>query len=98
MLTGAPFNLALGMSLGNTLEALVAVYCLKRLIGLHNELDRVQDVVGLIIVSLICTTIGATVGSLTLMFTGMGDWQYFWSIWTTWWIGDLLGALVARWR
>src|SRR4030043_2446984 len=41
LLTGAPFNLALGMSIGNTLEALVAVYCLKRIIGLHYGMDRI---------------------------------------------------------
>lgn len=94
LLTGAPFNLALGMSLGNTLEALVAVYCLKRIIHLHNELDRIQDVVGLIIVSFVCTTIGASIGSMTLMILRYSEWQYFWPIWSTWWIGDLLGALV----
>src|SRR5512137_2853011 len=48
LLTGAPFDLAVGMSLGNTLEALIAVYCLKRIVGLHHEIDRIQDVVGLV--------------------------------------------------
>src|SRR4030042_4173660 len=95
LFTGAPFALALGMSVGNTLEALVAVYFLKRIIHLHNELDRIQDVVGLIIVSFVCTTIGASIGSMTLMILGYSQWQYFWPIWTTWWIGDLLGALVV---
>jgi signal transduction histidine kinase len=95
LFTGAPFGLALGMSLGNTLEALVAVYFLKRIIHLHNELDRIQDVVGLIIVSIVCTTIGASIGSMTLMILGYSEWPYFLPIWTTWWIGDLLGALVV---
>jgi len=95
LLTGAPFNLALGMSIGNTLEALVAVYCLKRIVLLHNEVDRIRDVVGLVLVSLICTTIGASIGTTTLMLTGNGQWQSFWAIWITWWIGDLLGALVV---
>ena len=95
LFTGAPINLAVGMALGNTLEALVAVYCLKQIIHLHNELDRIQDVVGLILVSFICTTIGASIGSMTLMVLGYSEWQYFWPIWSTWWIGDLLGALVV---
>ena len=95
LLTGAPFNLAFGMALGNTLEALVAVYCLKRIVVLHNQVDRIRDVVGLVLVSMICTTIGASIGTTTLMLTGNGNWQSFLPIWTTWWIGDLLGALVV---
>jgi signal transduction histidine kinase len=95
LLTGAPFSLALGITIGNTLEALVAVYFLKKFVGLHNEIDRIQDVVGLVLVSLVCTTIGASIGTITLMLTGNGTWQTFWAIWVTWWIGDLLGALVV---
>jgi signal transduction histidine kinase len=95
LLTGAPFSLALGITIGNTLEALVAVFFLKKFVGLHNEMDRIQDVVGLVFVSLVCTTIGASIGTLTLMLTGNGAWQSFWPIWVTWWIGDLLGALVV---
>ena len=70
LLTGAPFSLALGITIGNTLEALVAVYFLKKFVGIHNEIDRIQDVVGLVLVSLLCTTIGASIGTLTLMLTG----------------------------
>jgi signal transduction histidine kinase len=95
LLTGAPFSLALGITIGNTLEALVAVYFLKKVVGLHNEIDRNQDVVGLVLVSLVCTTIGASIGTITLMLTGNGAWESFWAIWVTWWIGDLLGALVV---
>jgi len=95
LLTGAPFSLALGITIGNTLEALVAVYFLKKFVSIHNEIDRIQDVVGLVLVSLVCTTIGASIGSVTLMVTGNGAWQNFWAIWVTWWIGDLLGALVV---
>jgi signal transduction histidine kinase len=95
LLTGAPLNLAVGMSIGNTLEAVVAVYCLDKIVGLHRDMDRIRDVVGLVLVALICTIIGASFGTTTLMLTGNGDWQSFWAIWFTWWIGDLLGALVV---
>lgn len=95
LLTGAPLDLAIGMSLGNTIEALIAVYCMNRIVGLHNEIDRIRDVVGLVVVSLLCTTIGASIGTATLMITEYTEWQSFGAIWTTWWIGDLLGALVV---
>jgi len=94
LLTGAPLNVALGMALGNTLEALVGALCLKRFVGFHNAIDRIQDVVGLALFSVFSTMIGATMGTITLMFTGRGAWQELGAIWFTWWIGDLLGALV----
>jgi signal transduction histidine kinase len=95
LITKAPLNLAAGLALGNTLEAVAAFYCLDKIVGFHREIDRIRDVVGLVLVSLACTTIGATVGTTTLMLTGNGIWQNYWAIWFTWWIGDLLGALVV---
>jgi two-component system, NarL family, sensor histidine kinase FusK len=95
LLTGAPFEVAAGIALGNTLEALVGAYCLKRLIGFHNALDRIQDVVGLALVSVFSTALGASIGSMTLLLTGGIVWQTVGNIWVTWWIGDLLGALVV---
>ena len=94
ILTGAPIFLALGMMIGNTLEALAAVYLLRKYVGFQNKIEQIRDVVGLVTVSFVCTIIGASIGTLTLMLTGNGAWQSFWAIWFTWWIGDLLGALV----
>ncbi len=95
LLTGAPFTLALGMTLGNTLEALVIAFCLRRFVGFRADINRVQDVISLLGVSFFGTMISATIGTMTLMLTGLGEWGYFQTIWITWWIGDLLGALVV---
>jgi len=95
LLTGAPFEVAAGIALGNTLEALVGAYCLRHFLGFHNALDRIQDVVGLALSSLFSTALGASIGSITLLLTGAIVWQAVGSIWITWWIGDLLGALVV---
>jgi len=72
LLTGAPVSLALGLTIGNTVEALAAVYLLKKYVSFHNEIDRIQDVVGLLLVAIACTTIGASIGTVTLMLTGNG--------------------------
>jgi signal transduction histidine kinase len=95
LLTGAPLNLALGMMLGNTLEALVIVYCLQRFADFRSDINRVQDVIRLLGISFLGTMISATFGTMTLMLTGLGGWEFFQIIWVTWWIGDLLGALVV---
>lgn len=95
LLTGAPFDLALGMSIGNTLEAFLAAYILQRYVHFHPAMDRVWDVVGLVIVAIFSTMISATVGASTLVLLNLAPTEAFGSIWITWWIGDLLGALVV---
>jgi signal transduction histidine kinase len=95
LFTGADFGVAAGMALGNTLEALAGAYLLQRVIKFQNEMDRIRDVVGLGVVSIFSTAISATIGTATLILAGRGDWTVFGPIWSTWWIGDLLGALVV---
>jgi signal transduction histidine kinase len=95
LFTGADVGVALGITLGNTLEALAGAYLLKRFVNFHNSLDRIRDVVGLAVVCIFCTTLSATIGTTTLMLAGQGTWAAFGAIWTTWWIGDLMGALVV---
>ena len=95
LLTGAPFNLALGMSIGNTLEAVVGAYLLQRYVNFHHAMDRVQDVVGLVVVAIVSTMLSATAGASTLVLIDLAPTEAYGSIWITWWIGDLLGALVV---
>ena len=95
LLTGAPVGLALGMTLGNTLEASAVAIYLRRFVDFRSEISRVQDVISLLRGAFFGTMISATIGTLTLMLIGLGDWGYFQAIWTTWWVGDLLGALVV---
>ncbi|MCK5054414.1 MAG: MASE1 domain-containing protein, partial [Anaerolineales bacterium] len=95
LLTGAPFNLALGMSIGNTLEALIGAYILQRYVNFHHAMDRVQDVIGLVVVAIFSTMLSATAGASTLVLIDFASADAYGSIWITWWIGDLLGALVV---
>ncbi|OGO09065.1 MAG: hypothetical protein A2Y61_03025 [Chloroflexi bacterium RBG_13_60_13] len=95
LLTGAPWDLAVGMAIGNTLEALVGVYLLRRFFRFHNAIDRIQDVVGLAAVAMLSTAISASVGAASLVLTRLASPGDLGGIWITWWIGDLLGALVV---
>ena len=87
-------NVSIGLAIGNTLEAVAAVYLLRRFMDFHISLDRIQDVIGLVIFSALATTISATIGVITLLIVGSDIQPYIWTIWFTWWIGDFLGALV----
>ncbi len=94
VLTGAPPGVALGMAIGNTLEALTGALLLRRFVGFRREMDRVRDVIGLALVSAVSAAVSATSGTLTLALTGRITAGYD-TIWVTWWIGDLLGAMVV---
>lgn len=95
LFTGADVGVALGMTLGNTLEALAGAYLLRRFFDFHNVMDRIRGVVGLGVVAAGCTMISAAIGTTTLMLAHLSEWTEFAAISSTWWIGDLLGALVV---
>ncbi len=95
VVTGAPLILSIGMAVGNTLEALALVYLLRCVVPFHSSLDRIKDVIGLVLAAIACTAISATFGGLSLLLIDGSLAPAFWQIWATWWIGDFLGALVV---
>jgi integral membrane sensor domain MASE1 len=101
----APVNFAAaaGIAFGNTLEALVANWLL-RLVKFHISFGRARDVFKFVVVALVCTLVSATIGTLSLCVSHAAQWTQFSSLWTTWWLGDLAGAvtvsplLIAWWK
>jgi len=93
--TEAPLWTAAGVATGNTLEAVVAVSLLRCLPSFDFSFRRVRDVVAFIIVgALFSTAISATVGVTTLCAGAVQPWGRFAELWSDWWLGDALGALV----
>ena len=93
--TGAPAVVALGIALGNTLEALAGAAAIRYIPGFSPALDRVRDALVLAFVALCSTTVSATVGVLSLSAGGIvaaGSWA---ETWRAWWVGDALGDLVV---
>jgi signal transduction histidine kinase/ActR/RegA family two-component response regulator len=90
-----PIGVALGIASGNTLEALAGVWLLRR-VGFDEALVRLRDVLALILVAaVVSTTISATIGGLSLVLGGLQPWTSFRSLWTHWWLGDAIGALLV---
>ena len=90
-----PVIAAAGIAAGNTLEALMAGWLLDRA-GFRPALGRLRDALPLIIFAAgASTTIAATIGAVSLCATGVHPWSMFAMLWSTWWIGDALGALVV---
>ncbi|MBS4028471.1 MAG: PAS domain S-box protein [Ignavibacteriales bacterium] len=94
--TGAPLLVALGMGTGNTLEALFGAYLLHRFAGFQNSLERLRDVLALIIFAAVSSTIvSATIGVSSLWLGGVISLPAYISTWKAWWIGDALGDIVV---
>jgi PAS domain S-box-containing protein len=93
---GAPVPVACGIALGNTLEALVGALLLQRLVDFSPALDRLRDVLGLVVLAAVLSTlVSATVGVTSGWLGGMIPAATFGKAWRTWWLGDATGALVV---
>jgi PAS domain S-box-containing protein len=94
--TEAPVWTAAMIASGNTLEAVCAVWWLRRLDRFDLTFQRTEHVPPFIaIAALSCTTIAATVGVATLCAAGVQPWTRFAALWFDWWLGDAIGALVV---
>lgn len=96
LLTDIPAGSAVGIAIGNTLEAVVAFWLLQRVVGWRNTLDAVGDVMRFVgCAAILAPVVSATIGSVSLCLGGAAEWANFWSLWLTWWIGDGFGALIV---
>jgi len=92
---GAPLLAAGGMALGNTLEALLGVYLLRRYTGFRGSLDRVQHVFGFVALAAgFSTMVSATIGVTSGYLGGVIPQAEIKRAWQTWWLGDAMGDLV----
>src|SRR5262245_24830026 len=55
-LTVAPLAAAASVAAGNTLEALIGAFLLRRVIGFHNSMERLRDVLGLVVCAAVAST------------------------------------------
>src|SRR5258707_11400255 len=81
---------AMVIAVGNTLEALLATWLLTS-VGFRPSLERLRDVLALVVLGAISTTVSATVGVTVLAFVRDRFALPGWTIWTTWFSGDALG-------
>jgi signal transduction histidine kinase len=96
LLTGAPVPVALGIGVGNTLEAVFAVYALRRIPGFQVSLERLADVIGLIVLAAgLSTMVSATVGVTCLSLGGIVSSGQLGDTWRAWWLGDLIADLLV---
>ena len=92
---GAPLDVALGIAVGNTIAPLLAAFLLRGPLGLHPSLDRLSDVLALVMIGGAGSMlVSATLGTTTLALSGQIAVGTFWSTWVAWWVGDAMGVIL----
>ena len=89
-----PWGSALGQTAGNVLEVVITAILLQRLIGAGSSLQSGRSVIRMAAVLVAGTLISATVGTLSLRLGNVFGTDAITTVWRTWWLGDLCGALV----
>jgi len=85
-----------GITIGNTIGPLTAAWALQRKCDFHPRLDRFRDaLLFLAIGCLACSLVTATVGTLTLVATGIAPLSDAPAAWLSWVAGDSTGVLVV---
>jgi diguanylate cyclase (GGDEF)-like protein len=85
-----------GIATGNTLEGLAGAYLVNRFAGGRNAMHRPQDVFKFAgLAGILSTSISATFGVTSLALGGYASWANYGAIWSTWWLGDAVGAVIV---
>jgi PAS domain S-box-containing protein len=83
------------IAIGNTLEAIVGAGLVNRLARGSEVFERAQDIFSFtLLAALASPVISATIGVTSLAVAGLATWPQYGSIWLTWWLGDVTGALI----
>jgi len=96
LLTGAPFFVAVGIAIGNTLEALFGTFLLKTFFNFINSMSRLKDVLALVLLAApFAAAISATIGVTSLLFGGLISISQYFLTWIPWWVGDAISVLIV---
>ncbi|HEY4035798.1 MAG TPA: MASE1 domain-containing protein [Ktedonobacteraceae bacterium] len=93
LFAGASPLVAIGTSIGCTLEALVCTALLKHK-RVSPALDSLHDILVLVLIAApISTFISAVIGVSSLLLGGSMVWSSVYETWSAWWLGDLISLL-----
>lgn len=96
---GIPFDAvtvaAALITAGNTLQALVAAFLVRRTCGPTDLFGHWQTVLTFVLLGpMASTTISAFFGTAALYLNGIIPWQECRPMWANWWLGNMMGGLI----
>src|SRR5260370_6295315 len=87
---------AISIAAGNSLEALVGAAFINVWSNGRDTFSTSNAVAKFAVICVVLATpISATVGITSLAIAGYAEWANFANIWLTWWLGNMIGALVV---
>jgi signal transduction histidine kinase len=89
-----PAGTVLGQTVGNTLEVLIAAILFLQLAEGRTQFGRVRDVAALVAAAAAGTAVSAVFGVASLRLGDVISSGEVGTVWRTWFLGDLSGALV----
>jgi integral membrane sensor domain MASE1 len=96
VLTPISAGAAIALAAGNTTGAIAGAWLLWRLPGFRSSLNRLDDVLRLILLAAPAgAALSATIGVAVLFTTHVDPWLRFWPAWLVWWLGDMTGMLIV---
>jgi signal transduction histidine kinase len=93
--TKLPVGSALGQTVGNVLEVVLAAYLLRRAARSGDLLARLDGIPRLMLPLAVATMVSATIGTFSSLLGDVISAHAFPTVWRTWWLGDACGALVV---
>jgi diguanylate cyclase (GGDEF)-like protein len=96
LMTAGSVATSIGIAIGNTLEGVVGCYLVTRFARGPHSFEKAQDIFKFgLLAGVVSTTVSATIGVTSLALGGFANWAMYGPIWCTWWLGDVIGALVV---
>jgi diguanylate cyclase (GGDEF)-like protein/PAS domain S-box-containing protein len=93
--THEPLAVASCIAIGNTLEALLGAWLIRRFVRPANATNSLRYILGLVVLgAMVSTVVSATIGVTSLCAGGLQPWTAFRPLWWTWWLGDAAGNLL----
>src|SRR5882724_5986081 len=87
---------SLGIAVGNTVEGVLGAYLVERYAHGRLAFMRAPDVFRFAaLAGLLAPAVSATIGVTSLSLGGYAAWPAYGSVWLTWWLGDVAGALLV---
>ncbi len=92
-LVSLPLAISMMVAFGNSAEGYFGAWLYIRFKRYSKKLEHLSEPLSITLLSILAPLLGASIGVGSLYFFGLIPTENLINAWTTWWVGDLIGAL-----